>query len=105
VDDLIAAYEQALEHQDTTNGKAYNVGGGPDNTLSLLELIDLLEAELGYRLEYTFDDWRPGDQRVFVSDVERARRDFGWTPATGVVRGVRQLSNWLCQEAASVAAV
>jgi CDP-paratose 2-epimerase len=103
VGDLIAAYDAALEHLDTTRGRAYNIGGGPANTLSLLELIDLLEVQLGYRLEYTFDDWRPGDQRVFVSDVRRAQAHFGWSPMTSPSTGVGRLSAWLAEEAATLA--
>ena len=77
VHDLIACYEAAIRRIDATAGNAYNVGGGPSNTMSLLELIDLLEQKLGHRLQYTFDDWRPGDQRVFIADIRRAEADFG----------------------------
>ena len=105
IDDLIHAYDAAIAAIATTSGKAYNIGGGPANTLSLLELIDLLERQLGCRLDFTFDEWRPGDQRVFVSDVRRARDDFGWVPATDPSAGVRKLAEWLCQEAATLEAV
>ena len=105
VDDLIAAYDAAVGAIATTCGNAYNIGGGPANTLSLLELIDLLERQFGYRLNYTFDDWRPGDQRVFVSDVRRAYDDFGWAPATNPADGIGELSQWLSHPAASLAAV
>jgi CDP-paratose 2-epimerase len=76
-------------------GQAYNVGGGPANTMSLLELIDLLEQRFGRRLQYTFDDWRPGDQRVFIADIRRAEREFGWKPAIGPEAGVNKLVDWL----------
>ena len=105
VDDLIAAYDAAVSAIATTSGKAYNIGGGPANTLSLLELIDLLERQFGHRLNYAFDDWRPGDQRVFVSNVARANEDFGWAPSTSPAEGISELSRWLCQAAANVAAV
>jgi CDP-paratose 2-epimerase len=97
VDDLIAAYEAALERIGTTAGQVYNLGGGPANTLSLLELIDLLEPRFARRLKYSFEDWRPGDQRVFVSDIRKARRDFGWRPRIGVEQGVARLVDWLKQ--------
>jgi CDP-paratose 2-epimerase len=105
VDDLIRAYAAALDALPATCGKAYNVGGGPANTLSLLELVDLLAVQLGYRLEYGFDEWRPGDQRVFISDVGRAQADFGWRPTIAPAAGVGKLTAWLVQEAASLAAV
>ena len=95
VHDLIACYEAAIHNIDVTTGNAYNVGGGPANTMSLLELIDLLEGRLGYRLEYAFDDWRPGDQRVFIADIRRAEADFGWRPSLGPAEGVGRLVDWL----------
>jgi CDP-paratose 2-epimerase len=95
VDDLIDCYEAAIGRIDVTAGQAYNVGGGPANTLSLLELIDLLERRFGRRLEYRFDDWRPGDQRVFVADIRRAESDFGWRPRLRPSEGVGQLVDWL----------
>jgi CDP-paratose 2-epimerase len=95
VHDLIACYEAAIRRIDATAGNAYNVGGGPSNTMSLLELIDLLEQKLGHRLQYTFDDWRPGDQRVFIADIRRAEADFGWKPRLGPAEGVGQLVDWL----------
>ena len=95
VEDLIACYDAAIAKIDTTAGQAYNVGGGPANTMSLLELIDLLEARFGRRLQYTFDDWRPGDQRVFIADIRRAEREFGWKPAIDPSAGVGKLVDWL----------
>jgi CDP-paratose 2-epimerase len=97
VEDLIAAYDAAIVNIDKTAGRAYNIGGGPGFTLSLLETIDLLEERFGKRLEYTFDDWRPGDQRVFVADIRRARAEFGWTPAIAPAQGVAKLVGWLAE--------
>ena len=100
VSDLIACYEAAIDKIDVTSGQAYNVGGGPANTMSLLELIDLLEAKLGRRLEYSFDDWRPGDQRVFIADIRRAEADFGWKPTLNPTQGVGRLVDWLVENKA-----
>jgi CDP-paratose 2-epimerase len=98
VDDLIAAYDAALEAGRATGASGvYNIGGGPSNTLSLLELVDLLDAQLGYRLDYTFDDWRPGDQKTFVSDIRRAAVDFGWTPRIAPAAGVGRMLDWMSQ--------
>src|ERR1035441_4721592 len=60
VDDLVAAYAAAVRRIDTTAGKAYNIGGGPGNTLSLLELVDILNGSFGRELGCSFEDWRPG---------------------------------------------
>ena len=95
VDDLIAAYDAAVRKIETTAGKAYNIGGGPANTLSLLELVDILKHRFGRKLDCSFEDWRPGDQPVFVSDIGKAKTDFGWQPRTGVLEGISRLIDWL----------
>ncbi len=95
VDDLNEAYELAVKHIDRTRGQAYNIGGGPANTLSLLELIDMLRDEFQLPMALSNGDWRPGDQLVYVSDVSKAARDFGWSPRTTPQVGVEKLIRWL----------
>jgi CDP-paratose 2-epimerase len=95
VEDLVAAYDRAVRHIDTIAGRAYNIGGGPRNTLSLLELLELLKQKFGRGLNYSFEDWRPGDQPVFVSNISRAEADFGWKPEIGVEQGVERLISWI----------
>lgn len=95
IEDLINAYDAAVNAIEKTSGQAYNIGGGPQNTLSLLELADLLSECLGNRLEYSFDDWRPGDQLVYISDISKAEADFGWKPQVDAVTGVTKLVDWL----------
>jgi CDP-paratose 2-epimerase len=97
VDDLIAAYDAAVASISNTDGQAYNIGGGPASTLSLMELINLLEQEFGYRLEHTFAEWRPGDQLVFVSDIQKSMSDFGWKPLMSPRIGIARLVDWLRQ--------
>lgn len=95
VNDLIEAYTAAVAAIDRTAGKAYNLGGGPTRTLSLRELVSFLSTHFGRPLQHSFDDWRPGDQRVYISDIRKAERDFGWTPRTSVADGLAQLLEWL----------
>lgn len=95
IGDLIAAYDAAITNIEKTRGRAYNIGGGPQNTLSLLELVTLLEEQFGRNLQYDFDDWRPGDQLVFISDLRKASEDFDWTPRISAVEGVANLVDWL----------
>lgn len=95
IDDLIRAYDLAIEHIDETRGRAYNIGGGPQNTLSLLEFVALLEEQFGRRLEFDFEDWRPGDQLVYISDLRQAAQDFEWEPRVAPVEGVANLVAWL----------
>jgi CDP-paratose 2-epimerase len=95
VGDLVDAYIAAIGRQDQAAGQAFNVGGGPENTLSLLELIRDLEGELGLKITPKFDDWRPGDQPVFVCDLSKIGRCLGWKPRTSVREGVRLLISWV----------
>jgi CDP-paratose 2-epimerase len=95
VDDVVDIYLRALDRGPLLRGDIVNVGGGPDKTLTLLQLVAMLEAHLGHRMEVTFEDWRPGDQRVYISDVRRAGQLFGWAPTTEVADGVNRLVAWV----------
>jgi CDP-paratose 2-epimerase len=97
IDDLLDAYELGIRRIDEVRGRVYNLGGGPDFTLSLLELLDLLRAQTGRAVEHGFADWRPGDQRVFVADVRRAAAELGWQPRVSPAEGVCRLYEWVAQ--------
>jgi CDP-paratose 2-epimerase len=96
VDDLLAAYDQAALQIEKTAGQIYNIGGGPSNTLSIWEEFGpLLEEELGREIPVAREEWRPGDQRVFIADIRKASQDFGWAPNVSVKEGIRQLFDWV----------
>jgi CDP-paratose 2-epimerase len=95
VGDLVDAYERALERIDAVSGEVFNVGGGPRNTMSLRELVALLEREFGRRLDPPYADWRPGDQRVFVADIRKAERVLGWKPTISTSEGIDRLLDWV----------
>ena len=95
VDDLIDCYIKAIDNNDKTNGQHYNIGGGPENTLSLIQLLSLLDNIYERKINTSFDDWRPGDQKVFICDVRKAEKDFGWKPTTTPKEGVKKLSDWV----------
>lgn len=95
VDDLVDAYEKAVKNIRRTAGQIYNIGGGPANTLSLLELLAKLEPLVGKKIRCPFAAPRPGDQLIYVSDIRRARRDFGWAPKISVPEGVERLHAWV----------
>ena len=95
VDDLVDCYLKAVENIDIAAGKSYNVGGGPDNVLSLLELIEHLGKLSGKHIEHGSAGWRPGDQKTFVCDITRARKELGWTPQVRPNVGVQILYNWV----------
>jgi CDP-paratose 2-epimerase len=95
VDDLINAYELAIEHIDVTSGKIYNIGGGPNNTLSIWsELGKELEHLCGQNINVSYNERRPGDQNVYISDISKAKLDFGWEPQVSVKVGVELLWSW-----------
>jgi CDP-paratose 2-epimerase len=93
--DLISAYDAAVEAIERTAGQAYNIGGGPRLQLSLLEYVELLQAALERPVRYSFADWRPGDQRVFVSDIRKAKKHFDWEPRVRAEEGIEELVTWL----------
>jgi CDP-paratose 2-epimerase len=95
VDDLLELYDTAIDRRAEIGGRVYNVGGGPTYTTSLLEFLDHLREAEDLEVEVSFGDWRPGDQRVYVSDVGRVREELGWTPSTSVADGTRRLREWL----------
>jgi CDP-paratose 2-epimerase len=95
VDDLVDAFLRTREHMDELEGRAFNIGGGPDNTMSLLELVDFIEDVDGRSPRVEFDRWRPGDQRYYVSNIASFREATGWEPSVGRRRGVERLYGWL----------
>jgi CDP-paratose 2-epimerase len=95
VEDLVDAYQAAIRDIETTSGKIYNLGGGPKNKMCLHDLIAKLEELAHRKLRYDYDEWRPGDQPVFVCNVEKAKQDFGWEPHTSPEEGVTKLFEWV----------
>jgi CDP-paratose 2-epimerase len=104
VEDLIEAYARAVARMGpnllpypnpVTPGSVYNIGGGPENTISLLDLVTLLESILGHNIPIRFARPRPGDQKVYVSDIRKASRELGWKPKVGVKEGVERLVKWV----------
>jgi CDP-paratose 2-epimerase len=97
ISDLIELMGLAVERIDVSAGNVYNVGGGPDNSLSLLESFGLLEQSLDRRIDYSFADARPGDQRIYVSDIRKVAQEFGWAPRVDPKAGVDQLVSWVLE--------
>lgn len=94
VDDLIDAYLRAVSKIDLCAGQAFNVGGG-QYSLSLLELVHIIKTEINPDLEVAFDQWRPGDQKVFICDVSKARSHLGWSPTVSPKDGIKILTDWI----------
>ena len=97
VDDLVDAMMLAHDAIEEVSGEAFNVGGGPGNTISLLELIDLIAEIAGERPAYAIEPWRPADQRYYVSNTTKLQRALGWKPRVGVREGIDRLAGWLAE--------
>jgi CDP-paratose 2-epimerase len=98
VDDLVDAFLLAQANTDNpaVRGHAFNIGGSPANTISLHDLLAMIEHLHGRRPEVRFGPWRPGDQRYYVSGVGKMTQTTGWSPRVNVSEGVGRLNEWLC---------
>ena len=97
IDDLLRAFDLAVMNIKKTRGQAYNIGGGPKFSLSIWELFAILEELAGKKFNYSFGPWRPGDQKVYISDINKAKKDFNWQPKISPKEGVKKLYNWISQ--------
>jgi CDP-paratose 2-epimerase len=95
VDDLLDAYELAAANIESVAGSVFNIGGGLENSVSLLELLHYLEFCRGHPIRLRWAEWRPGDQRIYVSDIRRAAQRLGWKPQIGWQQGIDCLSEWV----------
>ncbi len=94
IDDLLHAFELATEHRQKTAGQVYNVGGGMQNTTSLLELMAEIEQVTGRQLDYTHDERRPGDQLVYITDFSKLRAETGWEPKVSLRQTLGSMFEW-----------
>jgi CDP-paratose 2-epimerase len=94
VEDLVDAMLLAMERMHEISGQAFNIGGGPSNTASVLDVIDVIR-ELNGRCEVDFHAWRPSDQRYYVSDTRRFQAATGWRPRMNVTHGIGAMFEWL----------
>ncbi len=96
IDDLLDAYDAAIARIDVAAGQVYNVGGGPAHTMSIwTEFGPILERLIGHPIPVSGDDWRPGDQPIYISDIRKAGRDLGWQPRVRVEEGILRLYDWI----------
>jgi CDP-paratose 2-epimerase len=95
VSNAVEAYLTAWHHIDRISGRAFNLGGGPANAVSLRELLSHMSDLLGHDIDIRFSDWRAGDQRYFVADTRAIREALDLSPAVPWKQGVAQLAEWL----------
>jgi CDP-paratose 2-epimerase len=94
VDDLIRAFASVRQNMETTRTQIYNVGGGLQNSVSLLELMDEIELLTGHRLECVMEPRRPGDQLLYITDNSKILRDTGWKPEIGLKKTIQLLQDF-----------
>jgi|TARA_B100001971_G_C18221012_1_gene557204 CDP-paratose 2-epimerase len=95
VSDLIAAFDSFIKNRDKLSGQVFNIGGGSENTLSLLELLNIIEKETGKRSNIHYDDWRPSDQKVYISDISKAKDLLSWSPRISAKKGIKKSIQWI----------
>lgn len=97
VEDLVDAFLLAAQNIRRIGGSAYNIGGGPDNTVSLLEILAMIKNLTKKSAKISFENWRTGDQQYYVSDIRKFSKETGWRPRYNVEQGVTSLTRWLSE--------
>jgi len=92
VSDLVRLFDLFLESD--SQGGVFNVGGGKDNAVSLLQVIDLLENEIGEKADIVFSDWRPSDQKIYFTNVLKVMKTFNWSPEVSYGEGLKAMLHW-----------
>jgi len=95
VDDVVGLYFKTIEKIDKMKAQAFNIGGGIENSLSLLELFEILVKELRVKLSYTKLPWRASDQKIFVADNNKIKNLLGWMPEINKAEGIKMMLGWL----------
>ena len=94
-DDLVSLYFQIIDNIDKVKGEVFNIGGGIENSLSLIELFNLFENELNIKMEYKKLPWRQSDQKVFVADLTNIKSKVKWEPKIDKIQGIKKTMHWI----------
>ncbi len=97
IEDLKKLFFLFVDNKKKVKGQVFNIGGGINNSLSLLELFGLLEDHLDIKMTYTKLPFRDSDQKFYVSDLSKVRRVMGWEPTVSKEFGVKRFINWLSE--------
>ena len=98
IEDLLDVYDISIESIEKSAGNIYNVGGGPQFSLSVWrEFSKFLEDLLGKKIAVEYSDWRPGDQRVYISDIRKISSELGWAPQTSIQQGIINCYQWISE--------
>jgi CDP-paratose 2-epimerase len=102
VKDLVRAFDLFIE--SNLRSGVFNMGGGANNTLSLLQLLGKLKELTGIQAKTRFGPWRPSDQKVYISDISNAEKLLNWRPEISVEQGLKYLVDWVSREMISTVA-
>ncbi len=98
IDDLINVYDLAIESKEDVKGLVFNIGGGIENSISIWrEFGPTLEKIHGKKIPVAIEEWRPGDQKIYISDISKARNYLGWYPKINVEKGLSFLYQWVTE--------
>jgi len=92
-DDVVEAYDKFIKSD--LRHEVFNIGGGPDHTTSLLEFISMIEKKTGKKMVISFSDWRPSDQKVYISDISKVTKKLNWQPQTNIDMGLENVLKWV----------
>lgn len=95
IDDLNRLFEILANNKRKNIDRVYNVGGGYKFSLSILELLEILENKLGKKIKVNFSNWREGDQKLYISNNNKLKKNFGWEPKINPKIGINQLMTWV----------
>ena len=94
-DDIVSLYFNIIENIDKAKGEVFNIGGGMKNSLSIIELFDLLESELNIEMDYKKISFRESDQKVFVADISKVNQRLKWVPKIDKLQGLKKTIEWI----------
>jgi CDP-paratose 2-epimerase len=103
VADLVRAFEAVRSLERSAEGRVFNVGGGPQNSVSLMELMEMVEELTGRKLQVSYDAVRPGDQAVYISNTQKLQNETGWSPSIPLSETLKRMERWWKQNRESVA--
>ena len=97
-EDLVNCYLMASKNILSTKGRAYNIGGGIENSMSLLELFEFLSSELNTKLKIVHNKSRVYDQKIFIANNSKADNDFKWKPKINKYEGIKKMITWIIND-------
>ena len=97
IDDLIGLYSLLMKNIKKVRGQVFNIGGGTENSLSLLQSISIIEELISKKVKLSFSEIRPGDQKIFISNNTKVTNFLGWQPSIDFHEGIKKLHHWIIE--------